>query len=68
MGAPIIIQSQAELEDGIRRLEATYDALVRAIARKDQEHILLDHRIKQRTKDLEKIEAAIKATKARFGA
>jgi hypothetical protein len=67
MGAPIQIQSQAELERGILELEARYDALVRAIARKDAEHSLLDHKIKERAKDLARMEDAIAKTKARFG-
>jgi hypothetical protein len=67
MGAPILIQSRSELEAGILKLEATYDALVREIARRDAELSLLDYRIKERTKDLEKIEAEIRTVKARFG-
>jgi hypothetical protein len=67
MGAPIQLQTQSELERGILELEARYDALVRAIARKDQEHILLDHKIKARTEDLAKIEAEIAKVKTRFG-
>jgi hypothetical protein len=67
MGAPIQLQSQSELERGILELEASYDALMRAIARKDAEHSLLDHRIKQRAEDLAKIEAEIAKVKSRFG-
>jgi hypothetical protein len=67
MGAPIQLQSQSELERGILELEARYDALMRSIARKDQEHILLDHKIKARTEDLAKIEAEIAKVKSRFG-
>jgi hypothetical protein len=67
MGLPVVIQSEAELERGILELEARYDALMRAIARKDAEHSLLDHRIKQRTEDLAKIEAEIQNVKRRFG-
>jgi hypothetical protein len=67
MGAPIQLQSQSELERGILELEARYDALVRSIARKNEEHLLLDHHIKQRAKDLEKIEDEIRRVKAKFG-
>jgi hypothetical protein len=67
MGTPILIQSRSELESGILKLEATYDALVREIARRDQELIMLDHQIKQETKKLADIRAEIQKHKTFFG-
>jgi chromosome segregation ATPase len=57
----------AELQRDIEALEAEHDALVRAIARKNQELDLLNIHIKAATENLARIKAEIQKVKSHFG-